>query len=82
MIVGLTAVLEAKVSLSDLSNRACVQVPHSTHSCPLPKSSARNRGGRHGSCRCLDMHQAIGAALHVFEQQIVPHFTTGMALKP
>jgi UDP-galactopyranose mutase len=38
-------------------------------------------GGRLGTYRYLDMHQAIGAALKVFEQQIVPHFQERRGLK-
>jgi len=38
-------------------------------------------GGRLGTYRYLDMHQAIGAALKVFESAIEPHFATGRALK-
>ncbi len=38
-------------------------------------------GGRLGTYRYLDMHQAIGAALNVFEQQLLPHFREGRALK-
>jgi UDP-galactopyranose mutase len=38
-------------------------------------------GGRLGTYRYLDMHQAIGAALKVFESAIEPYFTTGRALK-
>ncbi|AYG59456.1 UDP-galactopyranose mutase [Rhizobium jaguaris] len=34
-------------------------------------------GGRLGTYRYLDMHQAIGAALKAFESRIVPHFTEG-----
>ncbi len=38
-------------------------------------------GGRLGTYRYLDMHQAIGAALRVFDSQLVPHFRGGQALK-
>ncbi len=38
-------------------------------------------GGRLGTYRYLDMHQAIGAALRVFDSQLVPHFRDGQALK-
>jgi UDP-galactopyranose mutase len=38
-------------------------------------------GGRLGTYRYLDMHQAIGAALKVFENQIVPHVRDGKPLK-
>jgi UDP-galactopyranose mutase len=38
-------------------------------------------GGRLGTYRYLDMHQAIGAALRVFETQLMPHFRSGKALK-
>lgn len=38
-------------------------------------------GGRLGTYRYLDMHQAIGAALKLFEQQLVPHFRDGRPLK-
>jgi UDP-galactopyranose mutase len=38
-------------------------------------------GGRLGTYRYLDMHQAIGAALKVFETRIVPHFREGRPLK-
>jgi UDP-galactopyranose mutase len=31
-------------------------------------------GGRLGTCRYLDMHQAIGAALKAFESEIRPRF--------
>jgi UDP-galactopyranose mutase len=37
-------------------------------------------GGRLGTYRYLDMHQAIGAALKVFESALEPHFTAGRAL--
>jgi len=33
-------------------------------------------GGRLGTYRYLDMHQAIGAALNLWDQVIRPHFTT------
>ncbi|MBS0235288.1 MAG: UDP-galactopyranose mutase [Proteobacteria bacterium] len=36
-------------------------------------------GGRLGTYRYLDMHQAIGAALKVFERTIKPHFVNGSA---
>jgi UDP-galactopyranose mutase len=39
-------------------------------------------GGRLGTYRYLDMHQAIGAALKVFENQITPHVREGRPLKP
>jgi UDP-galactopyranose mutase len=39
-------------------------------------------GGRLGTYRYLDMHQAIGAALQVYDTAIVPHFTVGASLKP
>jgi len=38
-------------------------------------------GGRLGTYRYLDMHQAIGAALKVFESALEPHFTEGRTLK-
>ncbi len=38
-------------------------------------------GGRLGTYRYLDMHQAIGAAMKVFENQIRPHFAEGRGLK-
>lgn len=38
-------------------------------------------GGRLGTYRYLDMHQAIGAALRVFDNQLAPHFRDGQALK-
>ena len=38
-------------------------------------------GGRLGTYRYLDMHQAIGAALNVFEQLLLPHFREGRTLK-
>ena len=38
-------------------------------------------GGRLGTYRYLDMHQAIGAALKVFENQIVPYVREGRPLK-
>ncbi|MBN8951474.1 MULTISPECIES: UDP-galactopyranose mutase [unclassified Rhizobium] len=37
-------------------------------------------GGRLGTYRYLDMHQAIGAALKAFDSRIVPHFTEGRAI--
>ncbi len=37
-------------------------------------------GGRLGTYRYLDMHQAIGAALKAFESRVVPHFTEGVRL--
>lgn len=37
-------------------------------------------GGRLGTYRYLDMHQAIGAALKAFDSRIVPHFTEGRPL--
>jgi UDP-galactopyranose mutase len=37
-------------------------------------------GGRLGTYRYLDMHQAIGAALKAFESRVVPHFTEGRVL--
>ena len=36
-------------------------------------------GGRLGSYRYWDMHQAIGAALKAFENVVAPHFATGAA---
>lgn len=36
-------------------------------------------GGRLGTYRYLDMHQAIGAALKTFENTVVPHFAEGVA---
>ena len=39
-------------------------------------------GGRLGTYRYLDMHQAIGAALKTFESAIIPHVTKGRPLKP
>ncbi len=38
-------------------------------------------GGRLGTYRYLDMHQAIGAALNLWEQVIRPHFAAGAPLK-
>jgi UDP-galactopyranose mutase len=38
-------------------------------------------GGRLGTYRYLDMHQAIGAALNMWEQVLQPHFVSGTALK-
>ena len=38
-------------------------------------------GGRLGTYRYLDMHQAIGAALKVHENQIAPHVQSGRPLK-
>ena len=38
-------------------------------------------GGRLGTYRYLDMHQAIGAALRVFDTQLRPHFQEGRPLK-
>ncbi|SCB07953.1 UDP-galactopyranose mutase [Rhizobium hainanense] len=37
-------------------------------------------GGRLGTYRYLDMHQAIGAALKAFDSRVVPHFTEGRAI--
>jgi len=39
-------------------------------------------GGRLGTYRYLDMHQAIGAALNLWDQVIRPHFALGAPLKP
>jgi UDP-galactopyranose mutase len=39
-------------------------------------------GGRLGTYRYLDMHQAIGAALNLWDQVIWPHFASGAPLKP
>ncbi len=39
-------------------------------------------GGRLGTYRYLDMHQAIGAALNVFNFQLLPHFTEQRPLQP
>jgi UDP-galactopyranose mutase len=39
-------------------------------------------GGRLGTYRYLDMHQAIGAALSVFDKQLRPCFVDGSPLKP
>jgi UDP-galactopyranose mutase len=39
-------------------------------------------GGRLGTYRYLDMHQAIGAALNLWDQAIRPHFANGAPLKP
>jgi UDP-galactopyranose mutase len=39
-------------------------------------------GGRLGTYRYLDMHQAIGAALRVFETQLQPYFREHRPLKP
>lgn len=36
-------------------------------------------GGRLGTYRYLDMHQAIGAALKTFDNMVVPHFAEGRA---
>jgi UDP-galactopyranose mutase len=38
-------------------------------------------GGRLGTYRYLDMHQAIGAALKVYENQVAPHVQAGRPLK-
>lgn len=38
-------------------------------------------GGRLGSYRYIDMHQAIASALKTYERNIVPHFRDGAALK-
>jgi UDP-galactopyranose mutase len=38
-------------------------------------------GGRLGTYRYLDMHQAIGAALNLWEQVLTPHFVSGASLK-
>jgi UDP-galactopyranose mutase len=37
-------------------------------------------GGRLGTYRYLDMHQAIGAALKAFDSRVVPHFAEGRAI--
>ncbi len=37
-------------------------------------------GGRLGTYRYLDMHQAIGAALKAFDSRIVPRFTEGRSI--
>ena len=37
-------------------------------------------GGRLGTYRYWDMHQAIGAALKAFENVVAPHFATGKSL--
>jgi UDP-galactopyranose mutase len=39
-------------------------------------------GGRLGSYRYLDMHQAIGAALKVFSREISPHIRDGQPIVP
>ncbi len=39
-------------------------------------------GGRLGTYRYLDMHQAIGAAFKLFENKLKPHFTENCALIP
>ena len=39
-------------------------------------------GGRLGTYRYLDMHQAIGAALNMWGQIIKPHFASGAPLRP
>ncbi len=39
-------------------------------------------GGRLGSYRYLDMHQAIGAALKLFETRLLPHFAQQRPLDP
>ena len=39
-------------------------------------------GGRLGTYRYLDMHQAIGAALHLWEHVLHPHFASGAPVKP
>ncbi len=39
-------------------------------------------GGRLGTYRYLDMHQAIGAALNLWEQVLHPHFASGAPIKP
>lgn len=36
-------------------------------------------GGRLGTYRYLDMHQAIGAALKTFDSMVMPHFAEGRA---
>jgi UDP-galactopyranose mutase len=38
-------------------------------------------GGRLGTYRYLDMHQAIGAALRVFENELLPHFRDGRTMR-
>ncbi len=38
-------------------------------------------GGRLGTYKYLDMHMAIGSALSMFENKLVPHFTSGAALE-
>ena len=37
-------------------------------------------GGRLGTYKYLDMHMAIGSALTMFENSLVPYFTEGRAL--
>jgi UDP-galactopyranose mutase len=39
-------------------------------------------GGRLGTYRYLDMHQAIGAALKLYANILAPHFKDGRPLKP
>jgi UDP-galactopyranose mutase len=39
-------------------------------------------GGRLGTYRYLDMHQAIGAALRVFSRDVVPYFKTHRPIAP
>jgi UDP-galactopyranose mutase len=37
-------------------------------------------GGRLGTYQYLDMHMAIGSALSMFENRLVPHFKDGVEL--
>ena len=50
----------------------------------LARKETANRnvlfGGRLGTYKYLDMHMAIGSALTMFDNRLVPHFTEGKAL--
>ncbi len=50
----------------------------------LARKETANRnvlfGGRLGTYKYLDMHMAIGSALTMFDNRLVPHFTDGKAL--
>ena len=48
------------------------------------KAEAKDRGvifgGRLGTYKYLDMHMAIGSALSMFDNKLVPYFTEGRLL--
>ena len=50
----------------------------------LARKETANRGvlfgGRLGTYKYLDMHMAIGSALTMYENRLVPHFTEGRPL--